>query len=402
MSLNNQSDKFDLPEDIVYLNTAYMSPLLKEVAHVGRKAVSQKSLPFEVFPNDFFEPVTKLKQQYAELIDCDEPERISIIPSVSYGLANVTNNISLNEGDEIVVLEEQFPSNIYGWQRLATNSGAILTIIKKPSIEHDIGKTWNENILHAITDKTAVIAMCHTHWADGTLFNLKAIREKSNSVNALLIIDGTQSVGALPFSIKEIKPDALICAGYKWLLGPYSIGLAYYGPVFDGGIPIEESWSNRLQSENFSGLTHYEPNYKPFANRYNIGEQANFIAIPMLTAAIKQLIDWQPKQIQDYCKLITQDELLPLLKTGCHIESEEYRSYHLFGIKLPSTIPLDVLKTEFEKRRIFVSIRGKYIRIAIHLFNKKEDINALVNCICSVYHSQVTSVKSSNYLEKDH
>ena len=60
-----------------------------------------------------------------------------------------------------------------------------------------------------------------------------AIRKKTKKVGALLIIDGTQSVGALPFNIKKINPDALICAGYKWLMGPYGIGLAYYNEVFD-------------------------------------------------------------------------------------------------------------------------------------------------------------------------
>ena len=67
-----------------------------------------------------------------------------------------------------------------------------------------------------------VVAIGHVHWSDGTLFDLKKIRERLDEVGGLLIIDGTQSVGALPFSVKEFKPDALICGGYKWLLGPYS------------------------------------------------------------------------------------------------------------------------------------------------------------------------------------
>jgi len=75
----------------------------------------------------------------------------------------------------------------------------------------------------------------------------------------LLIIDGIQSIGTLPFSVKEIQPDALICAGYKWLLGPYSIGLAYYSDTFANGFPIEENWINRKNSEDFGGLVNYEP-----------------------------------------------------------------------------------------------------------------------------------------------
>ena len=67
------------------------------------------------------------------------------------------------------------------------------------------------------------------HWADGTIFDLEKIREKTNKVGAMLIIDGTQSIGTMPFDLKKVKPDALICAAYKWLMGPYGFGVAYYG-----------------------------------------------------------------------------------------------------------------------------------------------------------------------------
>ncbi|NBC06158.1 MAG: aminotransferase class V-fold PLP-dependent enzyme, partial [Bacteroidetes bacterium] len=86
---------------------------------------------------------------------------------------------------------------------------------------------WNEAILDAIDERTALVSLAHVHWADGTLFDLPAIRQRATEAGALLVIDGTQSVGALPFDIQEIQPDALICAAYKWLMGPYTTGLAY-------------------------------------------------------------------------------------------------------------------------------------------------------------------------------
>lgn len=384
MILKNQKHKFDLPEDVVYLNTAYMSPLLKDVAAIGCTAVNQKLRPFEVTADDFFEPVTHLKKLYAKLIDCDEPERIALVPSVSYGIANVVNNIQLKSNEEVLVLEEQFPSNMYAWKRLVAQYNAKLKISTKPQQSTNVGKTWNEELLDSITEKTRVVAMPHVHWADGTLFDLKAIREKTKKHDALFIIDGTQSVGALPFSVNELKPDALICAGYKWLLGPYSSGLAYYGPYFDDGLPIEENWSNRLNSENFSGLTAYQDNYKPLANKYNVGEQANFIAVPMLTKAIKQLLAWTPQGIQDYCKSITLEALKPLEAVGCHVEASDFRGHHLFGIKLPGNLDPNQLKAELDRQNIYVSIRGAYVRVSPHVYNTTEDVKCLVKAITKV------------------
>ena len=97
--------------------------------------------------------------------------------------------------------------------------------------------TWNQAILDSIDEKTALIALPELHWADGTRFDLKNISKKGHSYGARLIIDGTQSIGASPFDVMDIRPDALICAGYKWLTGPYSLGLAYFGPIFDNGTP---------------------------------------------------------------------------------------------------------------------------------------------------------------------
>ena len=136
--------------------------------------------------------------------------------------------------------------------------------------------------------------MPHIHWADGTLFNLMAIREKTREHDALLIIDGTQSVGALPFSVAKIQPDALICAGYKWLLGPYALGVAWYSDYFNDGEPLEHNWLNRLQSEDFTRLTQYQEKFQDKADRYSVGESSNFILVPMLIRALEQLLQWQP------------------------------------------------------------------------------------------------------------
>jgi selenocysteine lyase/cysteine desulfurase len=225
--------------------------------------------------------------------------------------------------------------------------------------------------------------MGNIHWSNGCLFNLKAISEKAKSHNALLIIDGSQSIGALPFSVKDIQPDALICAGYKWLFGPYGCAYGYFGSYFDNGNPIEENWTNRLNSEDFAGLTNYQPEYKPKANRYSVGESGNFIYVRMQIAALKQVLEWTPKAIQAYCKQISSEAAVELKGLGCEIEDDNYRTHHLFGIKLPESIDLHALKKDLFSKNVFVSFRGTYIRISCHLFNTAEDFKPLIKCLKS-------------------
>ena len=375
-----QKEKYSLPEDIVYLNTAYSAPLSKEAEEIGINALKEKSKPYNNTGNDFFEPVEKLKSLFANLIDAPDPQNIAIIPSVSYGISIVANNIHLDEGDEIIVMGEQFPSNIYAWKRVADKYKGVIKTIDAPDETSNRGQLWNKKILDAITDKTAIVAIPNIHWTDGTIFNLQAIREKATANNALLIIDGTQSIGAFDFSINEIKPDALICAGYKWLMGPYALGVAYFGEYFNNGIPLEENWINRKNSEDFAGLVNYEDDYKEGAYRYNMGEMSNFNLVPMLTKTIAQLIEWTPNSIQKYCENISKEAIEELRIMNCFIEDDNYRAKHLFGIKLADNMDIEKLQDEFNSNKVFVSIRGEYIRVSPHVFNTKEDFQTLVNC----------------------
>ncbi len=378
--LSSKKAWFNLPDTVTYLNGAYMSPQLKSVEEVGLTNLKRKNLPYEISASDFFDPRETLKRRFAELVGASDHRNIAIIPSASYGLANVANNVPLKKGDEILLVDEQFPSNVYIWKTVAIKQGASIKTIRPSKAFVNRGKSWNASILEAINKKTAVVAMPHVHWADGTRFDLEKIRVKTKEVQALLVIDGTQSVGALPFSIEEIRPDALICAGYKWLLGPYSLGLAYYSDFFNQGRPIEENWINRLHSEDFSRLTQFEDAYQEKAERYSVGESSNFILVPMLTRAIEQLLEWKTAVIQDYCEEISKPVIEALRSKGHFIETDAFRAKHLFGIYLNRDTDMEVVKQRLTEKNIYVSYRGGAIRISPNVYNSAVDFDRLLTC----------------------
>tara|TARA_A100000171_G_scaffold53054_1_gene75921 strand:+ start:8618 stop:9757 length:1140 start_codon:yes stop_codon:yes gene_type:complete len=377
--MQNQKHLFNLEENITYLNGAYMSPQLKSVETIGLECLQKKSKPYLISENDFFAEKITLKKRFAQLIETPDFESIAIIPSVSYGIAITVNNIPFEKGDEIIVLEEQFPSNYYAWKALETEKGIKIITITAPEIKPGRGAAWNEKILAAINPKTKCLALPHCHWADGTLFNLKAIRERSNDVDAFLVIDGTQSVGAFPFSVAEIQPDALVCGGYKWLLGPYSLGVAYFGERFHHGKPLENNWMNHIGSENFSKLVHYNHALKPKATRYDVGESSNFILTPMLSESIRQLNEWKPQNIQQYCKRISETTVSKLRGTGFFIEEDAFRSHHLFGLCPEDPSRIELLKEILLKEQIYVSYRGTSIRISPNVYNSEKDLERLTH-----------------------
>ncbi len=381
--ISNQRSKFSLPSSGTYLNCAYMSPLLKSVERAGLKGLLKKRNPMKISPADFFSETEELRQQFAKLINVKEADRIVIVPSVSYGMATVAKNIKISKGENIIVAAEQFPSNYYAWHQLTKENKAVIKAIS--SIDgNGRGKVWNECILDAIDSKTKLVALGHVHWADGTLFQLAKIRKRTKEVGALLVIDGTQSVGALPFDVQTIQPDALVCGGYKWLMGPYSFGLAYYGAYFDEGKPLEENWINRKHSENFARLVNYQEEYQPHALRYEVGEHSNFICVPMMLEALKQINLWKPERIQHYCAKISVNAIDLLRHAGCWIEGNEYRANHLFGVRLPQHIDREKLAVALKKSKISVSFRGDAIRVAPHLYNSEADMLKLASVITKI------------------
>ena len=381
--LSNQKDLFNLPDDITYLNCSYMSPMLKSVAEVGVKAIYGKDDPTSVVPEDFFNNTSALRTEFAKLINATSERSCAIVPSVSYALANVARNLKAGKGDNIVIADEQFPSNVYAWKAIEKERGIELKLVSPPQSYHERGKKWNELILEAIDANTKMISTGHVHWADGTLFDLETIRKRADEVGAILVIDGTQSIGALPFNVQQFRPDAIVAAGYKWLMGPYSSGVAYYGEYFSDGLPIENNWMNRLHSENFAGLINYQDEYQDGSIRYEVGESANFILTPMLTRALKQVNEWTPEGIQNYLGQLTAPYLKELAELDIQVEDSAYRGNHLYGLRLPEHMDLEEVKSNFAKNHIYVSIRGNSIRVSPHLYNSEEDLIQLVESLKS-------------------
>lgn len=376
--MESQRHKFSIPTNIHYLNCAYMAPISDAVTDSAQQALSRLRAPNTLQPSDFFERSDAVRHLFAQLIDVDDPSRIAIIPSVSYAIAALARNTEVRPGENVVIVHEQFPSNVYTWKRVCDETGAELRIVT-PSLTNDgRGLAWNSALLSAIDTSTALVSIPELHWTDGTMFDLERVGVRARECGARFILDGTQSIGAKPFSVTHSQPDAVVCAGYKWLMGPYSIGVAYFGPAYDDGVPLEENWITRRGSEDFAGLVSYSEDYLPGAIRYDVGERSNFILLPMLEAGLTQVLDWGPEAIQDYCRQLCAEAVRELRRLGCLVEDDDRRAAHLFGVRLPAGFDLDAIQLAFSEHGVSISMRGNAIRVSPHVYNDARDLAALV------------------------
>ena len=274
-----------------------------------------------------------------------------------------------------MVLHDQFPSNVYSWRSLASQKNAIVKTVPRP-VDND----WTSALLESIEDHTAVVAISNCHWTDGTLIDLEKIGAQCRSKGAALVIDGIQSLGAMPFSVERVQPDFLVAGTHKWLLGPYGFGFCYVDSKWHHGMGLEENWMNRAESEDFSRLVDYRDDYQKGARRFDMGESSNFILSPIAAAALKQILAWGVENIALTLQAKTDAIADRAKEIGLVVAPRKARAPHLIGVSKPGGFRKE-LPNLLAQEKIFVSVRGESIRIAPHLYTGEEDIERLFSAL---------------------
>ncbi len=373
-----QRHLFDIPDDVAYLNCAYMSPLMKPALEAGTAGLARKTHPWQITPDQFFTGSEEFRTLAAQLIDCSA-DCIAIVPSASYGIATAARNLPVKKGQSILVLAEQFPSNYYPWQRLVEENGASLKIVRWP--END---DWTAAVLDSLTADVAVAALPQVQWTSGGQLDLVRIGETCRKLGAALVLDLTQSLGALPFSVRNlqngVQPDFAVAASYKWLLGPYSVGLLYVAPKWQGGIPLEENWIQRANARDFSSLILYTENYEEGARRFDMGERSNFALLPAAVRGMKQLLDWKIAQISETAGALNRQLATAAGELGFSSPPEDLRAPHYLCLRREAGIPRE-LPEKLARENVFVSVRGSSIRVTPHVYNSAADAERLISCL---------------------
>jgi len=380
MPLRCQRELFDLPSEITFLNAAYWTPLARPVRDAGRAGIDRKAKPWEILPEHYFQGTSELREAADQLFGAGA-ESIAIIPSTSYGNAIAARNLPLRGDARILLVEDQFPSSYYTWARAAQEANAEVHIIDRPAVP----SSWSQAVSDAIDDQTAIVAVPQVHWSDGSVFDLLAISERCREVGAALVLDLTQSLGILPFSIAEVDPDFVVAATYKWLLGPYSLSLLYAAPRHHDGEPVEQTWMVREGAEDFANLAHYRDEIYPDARRYDVGETSNFVLVPMATEALRLMSGWGVTAIHAYVRELGASIRSGALDLGFEVSQS---APHIIGLELPTTMAStgtrEALVETLAKKKVYVSLRGNTIRVSPHVYNDSSDVQRLLSALKTV------------------
>ncbi len=350
-----------------------MAPQLREVTAAGRRAVERKERPWSITPPDFFDDLERLRQLFAALV-CADADGVAVVPAVSYALSTVAANLAVRPGDRIVVLAEQYPSNVYPWRDLAQRTGATLVAVERPH-----GGDWTGAVVGAVDERTVLVAVPNCHFMTGALLDVAAIGEAARAAQAVFVVDATQSLGVIPFDVADVSPDVVVAAGYKWLLGPYSIGYAWFAPQYRRWRPLEHHWAGRQGSEDFTHLTSYTDAYRPGARRFDVGEASNFVLLPMAIAALEALARWSVPPVAGTIAPLAKAVVNRAGALGLAGQPGP-RADHIIGLHVP-TGGAARLTERLTASQVHVSVRGDNLRISPHVYNTMEDVDRLLEAL---------------------
>ena len=368
MPLENQSHLFDMEDGVTYLNAASYTPLPRTTYEAGLKGLARKYRPWAMNGAEPPAEAERVRGLYGGLISAPARD-VAIVSSTSYGVAVMAKNLPVSAGQEIVVITDQFPSNIFSWRHLAEETGAILKVVPWPE-----NGDWTPNVLNAIGPNTAIATLPPCHWADGTRLGLVAIGERCRKIGAAFCIDATQTAGAMPMDMDEIQPDFMVASAYKWLLCPYTLAFLYVAPHRQNGTPLEQHRWNMADVQAEATEVEYPKEFADGAGRFDMGERNNFINMPMAVASLEQLTAWTPVAIQDTLRGLTDLAAELARERDWKVVPDKNRVGHFLGVRPTSQPPSDI-GAQMKAKGFHISLRGgNSIRIAPYLFNNANDI----------------------------
>jgi selenocysteine lyase/cysteine desulfurase len=308
----------------------------------------------------------------ARLLGADASE-VALVHSTSEGIGLVAEGYPWREGDNVVTLDNEFPSNQYPWLNLASRG------VETRRAATDRGRVDLNRLEEACDARTRIVSISWVGYLSGWRADLNAAAEMAHRKGALLLVDAIQGLGVFPLDVRTTGVDFLAADGHKWLLGPEGAGLFYLRREhLDLLRPLGVGWHSVVHASDYGRI---ELRLKPSAARYEGGSQ-NMVGFLGLAESLELLLAYGQQALGRRIVEITDLACRRLEAIGAAIYSPREGDHRsgIVSFELPGTEAL-AEKKRLLAQDVVLSARGGKLRIAAHAYNNEADLDRLIEAL---------------------
>ncbi len=359
---------------LVYLNHAAVSPPPKNVVEAVTAQLKDVAENGSLNYRKWLAVKERARRKAAEMLGA-RPEQVAFTRNTSDGLSTIANGLDWRAGQNVVTFRREFPSNVYPWLRLRDAFGVEVRFCEERGGRVDV-----DEMLSMIDAHTRVVAISQVQYGSGYRADLEQLGRAARSRDALLVVDVIQGMGVLPVNVEAELIDAAAGACHKWLLTPEGVGLLYLSDRARERVrPTLVGWTSVPEPEERDD---FEQGWAEGALAWETGTAPTAL-FHGLDASLSLLLETGVERIAAH--------LLELTDYLC--ERLEARGYEVVSPRLPAEKSQIVclcprkdwtalaLYSHLKKQGIVTAPRGDRLRVAPHLYNTIDDMEALLSAL---------------------
>jgi len=362
-------------DDVTYLNFAAHAAIPRVALNAVQSSIAAKMRPHIVDDCSFFSVAASLRQTLATLIGAN-PDEVALTSGAGAGLAAIAYALKWSVGDEVLIGRGEFPVQYATWKPMEAREG-IKVRIAVPRGQF----IQSDDLVAAMTPSTRVVSASHVRFDDGSMLDVSSLAAACKRNGTLLVLDVSQSCGAIPINVRSLGADFIVCAGYKYLLSPWGTGFLWTRKEnLDSLRPGPYNWLSQ-GVESFARLNYVNPEPAPSLSRWDSAEAASIynFNLTVMEASAKFVLDAGPALIRDYNQALIE-YFFDRLPDGYRLASPRQASQRgVFGcIEVGSRADTESLYQTLRAEGFVVALREGKIRVAPHLLNSTQDMDRLL------------------------
>src|ERR1700726_2525204 len=362
-------------DDATYLNFAAHAAIPRVALNAVQLSVAAKMRPHIVDDRSFFSVAVSLRQTLATLIGAS-PDEVALTSGAGAGLAAIAYALKWSAGDEVLIARGEFPVQYATWKPMEAREG-IKVRIAVPQGQF----IQSDDLVAAMTPSTRIVSVSHVRFDDGSMLDVSSLAAACKRNGTLLVLDVSQSCGAIPMNVRSLGADFIVCAGYKYLLSPWGTGFLWSKPEnVDLLPPGAYNWLSQ-DVERFARRNYVDPRPARTLSRWDAAEASSIynFNLTVMEASARFVLNATPALIHDHNQSLI-NYFFERLPDEYRLASPRQASHRgVFGcIEVGSRSNTESLYQTLRDEQFVVALREGKIRVAPHLLNSTKDIDRLL------------------------